>query len=128
MSQPNSPTGNCKAKKGMLVLRECGQPAIGACGGCGIPICAAHQVIGFNNQVLCPDCAARDQNMKPTGYVGRSRRRDRYYSYYGYMPLYHHHYHDHDYNTVADSAAQTPIAAAAEGAPPDRDDFDSMES
>jgi len=131
-------TGNCKAKKGLLVLRECGQPAVGACGKCGIQVCQQHQVlISQTGAVLCPDCAAQDEKMAPTGHVGRSRRRSRYYSHYGY---YGGHHHDHDYFNGRDqSSVQTPgpqtagvgagaSADAKGGVDADRDDLDDMDS
>jgi hypothetical protein len=139
MSKSDSNASGCKAKKGLLVLRDCGEPVIGVCSGCHIGICQKHQVIAFNNQVLCPDCAAKDQNMKPAGYVGRSRRRDRYYSHYGYTPWFyyhdHDHYRDHDYHSVQNDGNQPADAMAGAGAEPpgvsggiDADDLDSMES
>jgi hypothetical protein len=131
-------TGNCKAKKGLLVLRECGQPAIGACGKCGIPVCQQHQIIiSQTGMVYCPECAAQDAQMAPTGHVGRARRRTRYYTHYGY---YGGHWHTHDYFTERDHAAvQHPAgkaagvsagatADAAGGVDADHDDLDDMDA
>ncbi len=143
MSDPG--VNNCKAKKGLLVLRECGAPAVGACGGCGIPICQKHQTINTQGVVSCPDCAANDPNVVSRGQVGRSRRRRSYYGHYGYSPYYyghHHHYHDRDHSSVdhSDNVADAGAGAGA-GAPTDAgvgadagaeldgfDEFDDMES
>jgi len=118
-------TGKCGAKKGLLVLRECGEPAIGACSGCSAQICQKHQVINQQGAVLCPDCAANDQSLAPQGHVGRSRRRSYYYGHYGY-PYHYGHFHDHDRHSV-DSRDEVGEAGGQAGGD-DFDDFDSLES
>lgn len=109
--------GNCQAKVGMLVLRECGQSAVRVCQMCNKPICEAHQ-----NQtkqgIICPDCAAGLPGEQVSPQAERARRRGFYYGQYGYHP---HHYHDHDYQTLDRSEAATArtagtVVAVAAGA------------
>ncbi len=42
----------CQAKAGLLVLRACGQPSVGACAKCTKPLCGEH--IGSG---VCASCA-----------------------------------------------------------------------
>ena len=52
----------CRAKVGMLVLRECARPASGKCSSCGLPLCGRHKMESARG-VLCPGCASREQAM-----------------------------------------------------------------
>ncbi len=136
MFEPGS--ANCKAKKGLLVLRDCGKTATAACSSCGIPVCSKHQVV-VSQGVTCPDCASRDTTVPSKGHVGRSRRRSRYYDNYRYDPYYygHGHYHshyysDHDHHSVSDrnesiSDAET-VDDTAVAEVDSFDDFDDLES
>lgn len=47
----------CQAKRGVMTLRRCDEPAENVCGKCQRPTCAAH----FSPQAVqtCFDCAAR---------------------------------------------------------------------
>jgi hypothetical protein len=127
MFDPGS--GDCKAKVGLLVLKECGRVAVGSCAICGIPICTRHQVAAPQG-AACPDCAARDEKMEPRGNVGRARRRSSYYSHYGYYPLFYgHHYNDHDRQAFDDRQAQAGPADPGDQADKDfMDDYDASES
>jgi len=107
--------GKCKTQVGMLVLRDCGEPALGVCVTCNRPICQRHQV-PTSQGVTCPDCAAQLPNGQSHREVQRVRYRSGYYSYYGYHP---HHFHDHDY----DSFDQSRQAAKPAG-PKSADDRD----
>ena len=84
--------GSCHARVGLLVLRDCGKPAVGGCRQCGRTVCAKHQVEGEEG-ILCPDCAALQ--MKDTEEYRRSDRwddpmwvRTTMYHHYGYAPVY----------------------------------------
>ena len=140
MYEPGS--GNCKAKVGLLVLRECKKTASAACSLCGIPVCAKHQAI-VSQGVACPNCASNDPNYKDSSDSRRWRRRSRYYDNYHYYPYYydhhhgyyHDHYHDRDYHSVENRDENISEEAAAAGTSDaevmddsDFDDFDSMES
>lgn len=48
----------CQAKRGVMTLRRCDEPAENVCSKCQRPTCAAH----FSTQAIqtCLDCAARE--------------------------------------------------------------------
>ncbi len=138
MYDPGS--GNCKAKKGMLVLRECGEPATASCSMCGIPVCQKH-VVPTEQGVACPECAAMKTKIPqgPQGVVGRARRRRSYYGHYGYSPYYYgyhgyggrHYWSDDDYDSMderEDVSEDLAEDMEADGDDADLDDFDDMES
>jgi hypothetical protein len=77
---------SCKARVGLLVLRVCGEPAAGACTGCGLPLCSQHMLTGSDGTPRCPECAIQDPNMATNPELRRSRQRDQYYDDYGYEP------------------------------------------
>ena len=79
----------CRAKVGMLVLRDCGAEAVAACDACGRPICRAHQC-PVAQGVSCPECAARDeQTARVTPAARTARRRSRWYRSHRYRPYYY---------------------------------------
>ena len=63
---------NCQARMGLLVLRGCEEPAVGACAVCGTPLCAMHQVMGPQG-MSCPDCSGSPE----------AEERKEYYNTYG---------------------------------------------
>lgn len=95
----------CKAKIGLLFLRDCGSMVINNCTTCGRPICKKHS-IESEKGVVCPECAAPSKNIKNNSALNSTRRRNNYYSGYGYSPFYYGHnryYSDNDYRTFDDS-------------------------
>jgi hypothetical protein len=110
MPSENDP-GVCRAKKGLLFLQDCGEPAIARCERCSRPICGMHQVL-TRTIVCCPECAAGMGQTEPAAAgpaanqpanpaVEAVRRRQVYYSGYGYHPYYYGHhvyYSDSDYH------------------------------
>ena len=136
----------CRAKVGMLVLRDCGAEAVAACDACGRPICRAHQC-PVAQGVSCPECAARDeQTARVTPAARTARRRSRWYRSHRYRPYYyggyghrHHYYSDGDYRTFdrgeageAEAPAEGPAeeaGALAEAEDPDAaDGFDDADA
>ena len=105
-------TQKCKSKKGLLIIRECGAPAIEVCSRCNIPLCSEHMV-STPDGITCPECyessgetTANDRNQPQS--MKRFRRRRSYYNDYGYRPHYYHHnryFNDQDRQTV-DSRAE----------------------
>lgn len=86
--------GKCRTAVGMLVLRECGQPANQVCVMCNKPICEAHQA-PTKQGIACPECAASLPGEEAPPAAVRVRRRQQYYSHYHYTPLY---FYDDDYH------------------------------
>lgn len=102
---PKKKSGNCRAKIGLLVLRECGDAVLEACRKCNIPLCAKHSVTTFEG-IACPDCAAQESGSDATkegamagaaagvaagtlgaGALGRARWRRGYHDRFGYTPM-----------------------------------------
>jgi hypothetical protein len=115
--------GTCHARVGLLVLRDCGKPAVASCHLCGRALCEAHQVLTEEGPT-CPDCVAmRGEFHTPTDEVAAARTRRHYYNDYGYTPHYAgntHFYSDTDYRTFDQQQASlgsqaAPAAAAAAG-------------
>ena len=95
----------CKAKVGLLFLRDCGSMVKTNCTLCSRPICRAHS-IDSEKGVVCPECAAPSKKVKSNSAVNNARIRNNYYSGYGYSPYYfgyNHYYSDSDYRTFDDS-------------------------
>ena len=92
---------SCQASFGLLVLRECGQPAAGACSSCGKMLCAMHQVMGPGG-MACPECsvAAGVQSDQTQDAANRQG----YYTTYGQQR----------YFTEDDHSAARPSAARAQ--------------
>jgi hypothetical protein len=100
---PENAEKTCRAKKGLLFLRDCGKPAVTECSKCNRPVCRDHETAGIEGN-LCPECASADRRVTNRN-ARRWRRRHRYYSGYGYHPYYyghHHYYSDRDYRTFED--------------------------
>ena len=95
--------GSCHARVGLLIVRDCGKPAVANCLLCGRALCVVHQVFTEDGPT-CPECIARDEQFgTPTEAVVAARSRNRYYSLYNYDPSYSgtsHYYSDHDYRTL----------------------------
>jgi hypothetical protein len=116
-------TAECRAKVGLLSLRDCGRIPDAECTACGRPVCREH-MCKTDAGVLCPECSSGQQKGEPTGHARQAFRRRRYYSHYGYHPYYyghHHYYSDYDYRTfdnrdVAEHAATGAEAAAGAAA------------
>lgn len=95
----------CKAKIGLLFLRDCGSMVINNCTTCGRPVCKKHS-IESEKGVVCPECAVPFKNIKNSSALNSTRRRNNYYSGYGYSPFYYGHnryYSDSDYRTFDNS-------------------------
>lgn len=149
---PESDPGACRAKKGLLFLHDCGEPAVARCERCARPICGMHQVM-TRTAVCCPECAAAQEQDEPVekgpaekGPVDKGpaveavRRRRAYYSDYDYYPWYygrHSYFSDNDYRVFdeKDHVRHEPrgdrIRGEADGKGdfgPDADLDDAMES
>jgi len=61
----------CQVKKGIFVLKECGEISGVKCDSCGISVCGKH---GKQNgpQVVCPECYAKS-HQKELANTGRNR-------------------------------------------------------
>lgn len=94
----------CKAKSGLLYLRDCDKPAVGNCIKCNRPICKKHSIKTSQGNV-CPECGADIDECLEDESVQYVRRRGHYYSSYSYVPFYygyHRYYSDHDYEAFED--------------------------
>lgn len=95
----------CKAKVGLLFLRDCGSIVKNNCSTCGRPVCKKHS-IDSEKGVLCPECAAQAKNIPKSAALNSTRRRNDYYNGYGYSPYYYgynRYYSDSDYRTFDES-------------------------
>ena len=72
----------CQCPAGLLVLRECGEPAFGACGFCGRALCVMHQTPGPDG-IACPECASTRQDYEETSESEAAATRKEYYDEYG---------------------------------------------
>ena len=73
----------CQARMGLLVLRDCGDPATGFCGQCGKAICAAHQT-----GTSCPECAVAQGQDASDPNAQQAASRNAYYQQYGQAPQF----------------------------------------
>jgi hypothetical protein len=104
--RPYPDSSACHAKKGLLFLRDCGDPAVDACSLCGRPVCHIHRIVDAQG-VLCPECHGRDADDDDDDDMDedapdKSRVRNRYYDRFNYTPYYYgdsHYYSDRDYRT-----------------------------
>jgi hypothetical protein len=137
--------GDCHARVGLLVLRDCGRPGVASCHLCGRSLCLAHQVLTEQGPT-CPDCVGQQEQFggAPTEAAATARSRNQYYDSYGYTPFYtgsSHYYSDRDYRTFdrqpaseVEQASTESVGAEGswsdeEGPAPGDDDMDSfMES
>ncbi len=99
----------CRYKRGFLFLRDCAEPAVGACSICGRPICLAHQAPSTDGSMACLECAATDQREDPLSVNEETdnieSRRTGIYSELAYEPSYdghHRYYSDADFRTFDD--------------------------
>jgi len=69
---------SCMANSGLLVLRGCGQPAVGACSSCGKALCMLHMAAG-----TCPECAAMGGQWEDNDAAREAASRNDYYNTYG---------------------------------------------
>lgn len=82
----------CACKRGIFVLRDCGQVASAFCTRCGRGACTDHLAVGAQ-QGLCVECAARDLETaalradRPADEQWTASYRHRFYTTAGYRPL-----------------------------------------
>ena len=69
---------SCMASAGLLVLRGCGQPAVGVCSSCGKSLCMMHLGAG-----TCPDCMATQGQWEDNDAAREAASRNDYYNTYG---------------------------------------------
>ena len=139
MGELTDPNAECRAKVGMLVLRDCRERARAVCDLCGRPVCNAHQS-PCQQGIACPECAAEattteQQKAAAAPEVKKARRRRRWYRQRHYRPYYFghrhgyydHYYSDQDYRTFDDAERRTvgtgTAEATDEAAEADSDDF-----
>jgi hypothetical protein len=125
--------GTCRARKGLLFLHDCGEPAVARCERCARPVCGMHQVMA-QNAVCCPECAAALEDADPEAAGGDPavdavRRRRAYYSDYDYHPWYygrHSYFSDKDYRVFdeKDHVRHEPPGDEGEGKPDGGGDFE----
>ncbi len=108
---------SCMASAGLLVLRGCGQPAIGACPQCGKALCAMHMAGG-----MCTDCMALSGGFNESEAGREAAMRQNYYSTYGGE----NEFGAATYFTPGDRASVTPGTAGM--APPHQDDYDPFDT
>lgn len=95
----------CKAKIGLLFLRDCDQPAVDNCVKCSRPVCKEHRIKG-DGGTLCPECASEREKYHGEEHVQQSQSRNHYYHSHNYSPYYYGsylYYSDNEYSTF-DSA------------------------
>ncbi|MBN8730509.1 MAG: hypothetical protein J0L64_08220 [Acidobacteria bacterium] len=69
---------SCMASAGLLVLRQCGQPAVGGCSQCGKSLCMMHMAGG-----TCPECMAMGGQVDDSEAGREAASRNDYYNTYG---------------------------------------------
>jgi len=72
----------CQWQSGLLVMRECGQPAMAGCSMCGRSICMAHSVPGPNG-MACPQCASSAEGYEDTEDTEIAETRGQYAQQFG---------------------------------------------
>jgi hypothetical protein len=128
-------TGTCQSRKGLLFLRDCGEPAVAECQRCGRELCDAHRMFE-EAELVCPECSAPGAHRGEAG-ENDPHWRDRYYNQYDYRPHYWstYSYTSDDYGTfdrsrqpAAGTGTAQPEASDVSG-PSDRHELDDpMES
>ncbi|MBI2689083.1 MAG: hypothetical protein HYX27_22495 [Acidobacteria bacterium] len=73
---------SCEYQLGMLVMRECGAPASGACGMCGRQICPMHTMMGDAGPA-CPQCASQAAGYEDNDDTDIAETRGQYFTQYG---------------------------------------------
>jgi hypothetical protein len=106
--------GFCRAKKGLLSLRECGKHALSSCESCGTGLCEDHQVL-TGHGVFCPDCAAQDDRFSDLEDERLQRARYRRDSGY-YDGGYYYGFSEADYGTFDSEAGEGHESAQSAGA------------
>lgn len=109
---------SCQVQMGLLVLRACGQPAMSACSGCGLPLCGMHAAAG-----QCPNCMVASGQGNHNDWARETAARNQYYETYGGPAQFG----DVGYFNDDDREALRPGAAGlmpAAGATDDYDPFD----
>lgn len=90
---------NCTYRKGLISLRDCGEPAEGYCRQCNRPICRKHTKVSQKGS-FCPECFVQDEPGQVDDDTWISHHRRRLYGSSGYSPFYYghrHRYGDDDY-------------------------------
>jgi len=123
----------CSFKKGLLNLRDCGEPAEDYCSQCNRPICRQHirQMEGAESGCLCPECAAKFVDGKVDQEAWYATNRRRFYHNSGYFPIYFGHqqrYGDEEYRYF-DPNHDNPYLSDTKGMTAiDREEYDSHSS
>jgi hypothetical protein len=108
----------CAVKRGIVVLRDCGERADDTCVECKRSICQEHTRF-LSGETLCVECHARksEESTQEKAANGKKKAmaqneyddtwddhawpyyyRHHYYTNYGYSPFYHGHYYDSYYD------------------------------
>lgn len=110
---------SCQAQAGLLILRACGQPAVSACSGCGIPLCAMHAMAG-----TCPNCMIAGGRGADNEMAREAAARNQYYETYG-KPT---EFGSEQYFSAADHETLARKGALGAGAITPREDYDPFET
>lgn len=110
---------SCQAQVGLLVLRVCGQPAMGACSSCGLPLCGLHLGAG-----TCPSCMLTRGNPEENDLTREAANRHQYYETYGGG----HQYGDARFFNEGDRQSLHPAAAGFAATTGHSDDYDPFET
>ncbi|MBN9659812.1 MAG: hypothetical protein J0H49_16625 [Acidobacteria bacterium] len=110
---------SCQAHVGLLVLRACGQPAIGSCASCGMPLCGLHLGAG-----TCPTCLLTRGNPEDNELTREAATRNQYYETYGERSQYG----DAGFFNENDRESLRPAAAGFLASTGQSDDYDPFET
>lgn len=94
----------CKVKKGLLFLKDCGKKAKKSCEVCNRPVCSEHR-LDYENKIYCPECAEKQKIHSSHLNVRDARTRREYYDDCAYIPIYYGNsrfYSDSDFETFED--------------------------
>ncbi len=86
--------GPCRAKIGLLVLRDCGAPSRTECVLCSRGLCGEHRQKGTEGD-LCPECALTQGAPIRTASLARAHQRHRFYAEHHYRPWFYHRHYGH---------------------------------
>ncbi|MGC4053758.1 MAG: hypothetical protein QM757_31610 [Paludibaculum sp.] len=111
---------SCQAHVGLLVLRACGQPAVGSCSSCGAALCALHLGAG-----VCPTCMLSRGNPEENELTREAAARNQYYEMYGGRSQFGdaRFFNEHDRESLRPGAAAGFLAGTGH-----RDDYDPFET
>ena len=90
----------CQARRGFLILHDCGAPSTSTCDTCNRPMCSEH-MSSRSGYKTCLDCYAKTyQLQKGANYDDEwaYTYRRHYYTTYGYSPWYYGDYSYDDYD------------------------------